>query len=214
MTLPDLTPPEGARKALIDAALTLFGDKGFDATSTRELAAHAKVNVALIAYHFGGKDGLRLACGHEIGRRIAAVTGVPRPPANLSSAAALDQLELMVRAISTFMHTAPEAQKLVSFMIPELIRGGPVLDAIYDRFISPKHAELCALWSMASGQPANSDHVRLSVFALIGQIAYFRLARPVVLKKMGWEDIAAREARQIGDLIASNLRTLLRGPNP
>ena len=213
MTPPDLTPPQGARKALIDAALALFGDKGFDATTTRELAAMAGVNIALIAYHFGGKDGLRIACGQEIGRRIATVVGTPRPPQNLTSASALDQLEFIVRAISTFMHTAPEAQKMVSFMIPELIRGGPVLDAIYDTFISPKHAELCALWSIASGQDADSDKVRLSIFALIGQIAYFRLAKPVVLKKMGWDDIGPDEARQIGDLIATNLRTLLRGPN-
>ena len=50
------------RAALIAAGLRLFGEKGFDATSTRDIAAAANTNIASIAYHFGGKEGLRLAC--------------------------------------------------------------------------------------------------------------------------------------------------------
>ena len=51
------TPPSSAdltRLALIRAALTLFGSKGFDGTSTRDIAALANANIGSIAYHFGG----------------------------------------------------------------------------------------------------------------------------------------------------------------
>src|SRR6185312_5140782 len=53
---------EQTRQALIRAGLELFGEKGFDGTSTRQLAAAAKANIGSIAYHFGSKEGLRAAC--------------------------------------------------------------------------------------------------------------------------------------------------------
>src|ERR1700749_233413 len=48
-------------KALIEAAMQLFASKGFDGTRTLEIAQKAKVNEALIARYFGGKEGLLLA---------------------------------------------------------------------------------------------------------------------------------------------------------
>ena len=54
--------PKGAdatRTAIVEAAMRGFAEKGFAATGTREIAALAGTNVASIAYHFGGKDGLR-----------------------------------------------------------------------------------------------------------------------------------------------------------
>jgi AcrR family transcriptional regulator len=43
---------------ILQAADELFGDIGFDATTTREIAERAGVNKALIHYHFSSKDGL------------------------------------------------------------------------------------------------------------------------------------------------------------
>ena len=77
------TPPEGTRAALIAAGVALFGSKGFAATSTREIAARAKTNVASIAYHFGGKDGLRQACGAQFAQRLTAVLQQAPVPADL-----------------------------------------------------------------------------------------------------------------------------------
>ena len=57
------------------AGIRLFGAKGFEATSTREIASAANANIASIAYHFGGKEGLRLACAEMVGQRIQGVVG-------------------------------------------------------------------------------------------------------------------------------------------
>lgn len=43
---------------IIEAATGLFALKGFAAVSVKELANAAGVNVALISYHFGGKENL------------------------------------------------------------------------------------------------------------------------------------------------------------
>lgn len=50
--------PEQSRQALLDAARDLFARREFAAVSLRQIAARAKVNPAMVHYHFGGKDGL------------------------------------------------------------------------------------------------------------------------------------------------------------
>lgn len=47
-----------ARDLLIESANRLFGEAGFDRVSTREIADHAGVNLGLIHYYFGSKEGL------------------------------------------------------------------------------------------------------------------------------------------------------------
>src|SRR6476660_4731072 len=69
------TSPELTRAALVGAALKLFGRQGFDGTSTREIAAEAQANIGSIAYHFGGKEGLRAAAADYIVETIQTVAG-------------------------------------------------------------------------------------------------------------------------------------------
>lgn len=54
----DPQPGTGTRERLLDAAEKLFAERGFEATSVRELTAEAGCNLAAINYHFGGKDHL------------------------------------------------------------------------------------------------------------------------------------------------------------
>ena len=49
---------EDTRERLIRAAAQLFAEKGYEGASVKELAQEAGVNVSLVSYHFGGKDGL------------------------------------------------------------------------------------------------------------------------------------------------------------
>ncbi|HTL11763.1 MAG TPA: TetR family transcriptional regulator [Bdellovibrionota bacterium] len=49
---------ESTRSALIEAAKTLFAARGLDGVSVKEIADEAQVNVSLVSYHFGGKEGL------------------------------------------------------------------------------------------------------------------------------------------------------------
>jgi TetR/AcrR family transcriptional regulator len=49
------------RAALLDAALEEFAAKGFAGARVRDIAERAGVSKDLVAYHFGGKDGLYLA---------------------------------------------------------------------------------------------------------------------------------------------------------
>lgn len=56
----DISPTDknGKRRHLLEIAERLFAQHGFEAVSIRQLAAEANVNLAMVNYHFGSKDGL------------------------------------------------------------------------------------------------------------------------------------------------------------
>lgn len=49
---------KNARDRLISSASQLFAEKGFHAVGTREISAHAKVNISAVSFYFRGKEGL------------------------------------------------------------------------------------------------------------------------------------------------------------
>ena len=49
------------RASLLDAAARMFAEHGYDVATTRQIAAAAGVDAALIARYFGSKEGLYLA---------------------------------------------------------------------------------------------------------------------------------------------------------
>ena len=77
-----------SKEKLLRSAETLFSAKGFREISVREIAAHAGVNYALVAYHFGGKQALfdevfrinAVPLMQEGMKRLEAITSNGRKP--------------------------------------------------------------------------------------------------------------------------------------
>jgi AcrR family transcriptional regulator len=72
---------ERTKRALLDAALVEFADKGRAGARVSAIADRAGVNKQLISYYFGGKDGLYEALGERWLRQEAAWAseGLPLP---------------------------------------------------------------------------------------------------------------------------------------
>ncbi|HEY0837547.1 MAG TPA: TetR/AcrR family transcriptional regulator [Azospirillum sp.] len=70
---------EATTEALLDAAKCTFAARGFDAATTREIAAGAGVNEQLIQRYFGGKAGLLLAVVERYGREEGQGCALPPP---------------------------------------------------------------------------------------------------------------------------------------
>lgn len=61
-----------SRKALLDAARLLFGERGYDRTTLRDIGDRAGVDAALVARYYGNKAGLYLAAIEEDGQDAVA----------------------------------------------------------------------------------------------------------------------------------------------
>jgi AcrR family transcriptional regulator len=207
---PDTADSSGTRASLIAAALYLFGHRGYEGTSIRAIAERAGANVAAIAYHFGGKAGLRMACAEAVAGRVAqSLPAAGDAPVPEDPAAALQEIETAVRNLARMLLMTPETGDFVPFMLREITDPGEVAEMVFSRFLLPRHERLCRLWAVASGQAATSAEVRLTLFAVIGQVLYFRIAQPFVARRMGWDSVGQAELAQITDTVIAGLRARL-----
>ncbi len=60
------------RTKLIKAATDLFGERGYDGASVRDIAKKAKQNIGSISYYFGDKKGLYSAVAEAIAHDMIA----------------------------------------------------------------------------------------------------------------------------------------------
>jgi AcrR family transcriptional regulator len=115
------------RNSIEAAALQAFSESGFEAASTRDIAARAGVKQQLITYHYGSKlelwkataDGLFSACRERIVKRAEGLEGVD----------SATQIRLLVREFLLFSAEHPE---LARFMIHEGASPGPRLTWLYE----------------------------------------------------------------------------------
>ena len=207
-----LSPAEQTRAALVRAALKLFGRQGFEGTSTREIAALAKANIGSIAYHFGGKEGLRAACANYIVETIGGVAGAAMAEATgemHDAETAQARLNAVLEAMVGFIVARPEAGEFVQFVLRELSQPSEALDIIYEGVFEPVHQRLCKIWAEASGEDAESERTRITIFTLIGQVVYFRIARAAVMRRLGWDHLGPAEAATIISVVKGNIDAIL-----
>ncbi|MEN8163194.1 MAG: TetR/AcrR family transcriptional regulator [Acidobacteriota bacterium] len=57
---------QATREKLLNAALRLFGERGYDGVTTHDIAREAGVSQGLIRFHFGSKGGLREAVDERL----------------------------------------------------------------------------------------------------------------------------------------------------
>ncbi|MFO1140964.1 MAG: CerR family C-terminal domain-containing protein [Amaricoccus sp.] len=203
------TRSRSTRDVIVQAAMRGFAEKGFEATSIREIAALSGSNVAAISYHFGGKEGLRAACAEHIVGLLGGVLAAPGPgappPGDPAAAAAL--LATLARNLVRFLLLQPEARLAAGFILREMAQPSAALEAVYAGLFEPVHRRACALWAAATGREAEEEAVRLAVFAAIGQITYFHIARPIVERRMNWAGIGPAEAEAVADTVVRNIET-------
>ena len=206
------SPADQTRAALIRAALKLFGRQGFEGTSTREIAALAKANIGSIAYHFGGKEGLRAACANHIVETIGGIAGAAMAETTgevHGEDAARARLNTVLEAMVGFIVARPEAGEFVQFVLRELSQPSEALDIIYDGVFEPVHQRLCNIWAEASGEDAESERTRITIFTLIGQVVYFRIARAAVMRRLEWDHVGPAEAATIISVVKGNVEAIL-----
>ena len=208
---------EATRQPLIRAGLRLFGEKGYAATSTREIAAAANANIGSIAYHFGGKSGLHRACGEAVAAIMQSVAGPALAAAGdlsaLTPQAARALFPMLLRRVAGFLLTGHESDLVVPFILREMAHPGAAFEAIYTAMVEPVHTRLCAVWQAATGESAETEATKLTVFAVMGQLIYFRIGAPAVSRRLGRPHYSQTDVEAIAAVIERNIAARL-GPLP
>jgi TetR/AcrR family transcriptional regulator len=113
-------------------ALRSFADRGYDGTSVRELNPALGVSHNLINRRFGSKERLWRAV---VDRWFGELVDVLAPSAILAGFG--DPLELLREFVVTFIEVNARRPEMARLMNVEASLGGPRLDYIFERFVTP-----------------------------------------------------------------------------
>ena len=180
---------EDTHARILSAAKKLFADKGFDATSVRDITTEAGCNVASINYHFGGKDKLYL----ETFRSMLTVLRDRR----------LEMMgELMERQPSPSLEEFVETFAVI--MIEPLVgdsRGRMFLNLVSREIIAPRLPDGVLLEEFFEpmmerataalarvGPPLQAVSARLCVMSMVGQLLHSLKAHHL-LSDLGRSDV-------------------------
>lgn len=122
------------KQRILDCALKVFSEHGFDGTTVRDVAADAGVNHAMIRYYYSTKEQLWRAAVTHLFERID--TEIDYSSGFLETLPIEDGFKEFIRRYVRYCARHPEHARL---MVQESIRGGERLKWAVDEFIRPKH---------------------------------------------------------------------------
>ncbi|MFD7653730.1 TetR/AcrR family transcriptional regulator [Actinosynnema sp. NPDC059797] len=136
------------RRAMVDAAIELFGRHGYAATGVAAVAERAGVTPSAVIHHFGSKDNLLQAVLDEFDARAAARLGaVPETLDDLKAALLADADHTMRHRGLATLHAVLQAEHLArpGGVRERFLRRNRVLRRAFARFLDEdRAAELVA----------------------------------------------------------------------
>jgi AcrR family transcriptional regulator len=203
------------RAQIIETALHIFGDRGFDQASTREIAAKAGVNPPALQYYFGSKEGLHRACAQyiidqalpKLKPAIERANGAASGP---DKTLALDALENLLDALTDSL-ADHGTQRWSRFIARGKHDGaGPGVELIREQLSQRLIDAVAGLLGVIAGIPATNEMTRLRTLLILGQIHWLHAGREDVLRVMRWSKLDAVKVAMIKQTVREHTRRALK----
>ena len=153
-----------ARERLVLAALRLFAEKGYSATSTREIAQAAGANIAAISYYFGDKAGLY----REVYTRPAGMPGVQAAQYDQQGMSLRQSLEAFITSFIEPLKQGALMQQCMRLHFREMLEPTGLWAEELEQTIKPAHAGLTAVLCRHLGLAEADDGIHRLAFAVTG----------------------------------------------
>ena len=186
-------PRPDTRESLLDAAESLFSQRGYNGVSVREIVEAAGVNIAAVNYHFGSKMDLYV----ETVRRALERSDSEEKWSVLDGAGGdrRSAAAALARFIRTFLFDIVQSDQpsaACSLIIREAAQPSEAVDAVLGNFIRPNQQRLTEV--IAILRPgASPEELRLFAESLMGQILHYRMFREF-LGRMWKVDLSSEAA--------------------
>jgi len=174
------------KRAVIDAAIALFSERGYRATSLKAIGERAGISHGVIPFHFGSKEGLLLAvveaCFQAFSEHVIGAPGATERDFGAND------LQAFMEAQRRFADEHPETGRLFQVLMFEAIGPSPELRPHFEEFHRRIHTLGCA-W-VREGQRRGVLREDLDVDATVaGIIGFFTGVRTRSLL-IGDEDVS------------------------
>ncbi|KAF5036074.1 HTH-type transcriptional dual regulator CecR [anaerobic digester metagenome] len=213
-TLPDAGQDAGphqtrgrrTRERLLEEGLRLFAERGFEGVGIREVAAAAKTNIASIAFHFAGKEGLYAAVIARVAGELAALhraaldAAAARTDADASPAA---RAGVMVAQLTEALLASNRSQSMSLLLQREFITPTASFDTIYDVALRPTLEAFSALVAAACGTAPATIDCKALAFSLFIVASAFARNKNTFLHFSEATAYTAQDAAAIGRALAA-----------
>jgi AcrR family transcriptional regulator len=211
------------RLRIIHAAIELFGERGFAAASTRDIAARAGVNAPALQYYFENKEGVYLACTEhivEVARahfepvmqRASEVLTHAKEAKDAEDTAPLIDAFLAVQAAMAdkmFLSLGSPLKRLF-FAREQMGQEPPIASQVLQQGLREPLNRICAELVARIGGTAARDRLTLMrVMLLNGQLFVFHASSRSALQMFGWTEIDAAKSEFIKTTVRMQTRALL-----
>lgn len=209
------------RERLLEAGLWLFALHGYDSVSTRQLAQTAGVNIAAIAYHFGGKKELY----HAVAEQQVKETEFSIAPAAAQVMAALDAAgndrQVLARIAAGLVanllraFTGSDRMRLRGALIMrEYALPTSAFEILFKGRIEPLHKAITALTAAALGRSPEDPSTVVRAHAVIGQIIIYFIGRIVLFARLDWTAYGEAEFEMVRREATDSVLASLGLPHP
>ena len=166
-----------ARANIRNAALRLFGERGADAVTVREIATQAGVSPALVLHHFGSKDGLRAEVDAFAAQAFDAI---------FEAMPADELVELLAGGTAqgslaeAFARGFPPGSPLPAYLGRLLLTNDPAGAALFGRWYATTRRLLDVMVEMGAARPSEDPDVRAAFF-LVNDLALILLRNQIAM---------------------------------
>ncbi|MBO9602134.1 MAG: CerR family C-terminal domain-containing protein [Novosphingobium sp.] len=203
------------QERLIQTAIDQFGRFGFDGASTRAIARASGTAMSSITYHFGGKEGLYLACADYIAQKAteqnAQGYALMQQTADLDRSTAIEHcLAILDGFALTMLH--PDSEGWARFIVREQQAPTEAFERLYGGMMkAPLEGFGRLLAIIRPDLPARER--RALVMLMFGQALILRAGRASVCKALGVDSLGEREAKLLRSQLRANSLCILNGGN-
>ncbi len=172
-----------------DAAMHLFAERGFAATSIRDIAAQAGVSSSLVVHHFGTKARLKDAADARL------ITGLTQMLADLTAADSPTSAE----AFGSIAQTLRDEPDLLAYLRRMLVDGGEAATSLFLGIVEALASELAAQEAAGIVLPSVDPRTR-AVFLIVNDLGAIVL-RDLVERALGVDPFSAAGIQQWGAVV-------------
>ena len=202
------------RTRMLEAAIEIFGSRGFDGTTTRMVVERAGTQLTAISYHFTNKEGLYQAAAEHIAHGIGS-----------SFRAQVERTQLLLHSGLQRNELVKLASQLLEAFAERLV--GPEIPDSWSRFLSREMSEptdsfpvlfgainqfagcLCQIVGKLRKKAPDHPDTVLCMLTLVGQVLMFRSNRAAALSFLQWKQFGPEQMRTIKSVIRRNVKAIL-----
>jgi len=186
------------RDRIVDAAGELFADRGFEATTVRDICQAADANIAAVNYYFGDKQRLYVEAVVRAHRWRMERVKLPEWNADTPPETKLaDFIKTFIRRV----RSGPGDTWHTRLIMREIGNPTAACAELVQSSIRPQFEILLSVLRELLPDEGDVEKLRLTAFSIVGQCLFYHFADPVVRNLLSEEEYAALEIDKLAEHI-------------